>query len=150
MSLVTAALALAVVLALAGVLGELLEANLDQRASGQRSGRGHLRMAGERLSVEASGCSAEEASECCGHCEVAYGIDLHEEFLSSIGSGDMPGGGFGPNAIGWKELGSRLWKCSSCAAYLKRDHAFGYKSPKTSERRRGGSDNRALMLLLGE
>jgi hypothetical protein len=150
MSLVTAALALAVVLALAGVLWELLEANLDQRASGQRSGRGHPRMAGEGLSIEASGCSAEEASECCGRCEVAYGIDLHEEFLSSIGSGDMPGGGFGPNAIGWKELDSRFWRCSSCAAYLKRDDAFGYKLLKTSEGSRSSCDNRALMLLLGE
>ena len=44
-------------------------------------------MAGEGLSIETGSSAAQEARESCGQCEVAYGIGLHEEFLSSVGPG---------------------------------------------------------------
>ena len=51
-----------------------------------------FRVTGDRLSIETGSGAAEEAGECCGQCEVAYGVGLHEEFLSSVGPGVPPGG----------------------------------------------------------
>ena len=49
-------------------------------------------MTGDGLSIEARGCSAEETNKCSSECEVAYGIVLHEEFLSRFGlAGNSPG-----------------------------------------------------------
>jgi hypothetical protein len=85
--LIAAALAFAVVLSLAGVLGELL-AICSQRTGDDRRG---ARVTGERLSVETGGGAAEETGERCCHREIAYRAGFHEEFLSSVRSGDAPG-----------------------------------------------------------
>jgi hypothetical protein len=84
--LIAAALALAVVLSLAGVLGELL-AIVSQRTGDDRRG---ARVTGERLSVETGGGAAEKAGERCCDRETAYSAWFHEEFLSLVSSGDAP------------------------------------------------------------
>src|ERR1700733_4870170 len=85
--LVAAALALAIVLPLTGVLGEsrLLVGNQHARNSGRTCSA--LRVSGNRLGVETSSGAAEKPGESRGQCEVASGIGLHEESLSSVGSG---------------------------------------------------------------
>jgi hypothetical protein len=84
--LIAAALSFAVVLSLAGVLGELL-AICSQRTGDDRRG---ARVTGEWLSVETGGGAAEETGERCCHSEIAYCAGFHEEFLSSVRSGDAP------------------------------------------------------------
>jgi hypothetical protein len=83
---IAAALAFAVVLSLAGVLGELLAIG-SQRTGDDRRG---ARVTGERLSVETGGDAAEEAGERCCHSEIAYCAGFHKEFLSSVRSGNAP------------------------------------------------------------
>ena len=86
MLLVAAALALAIVLSLAGVLGERLFRDNHHAGDCRRAG-GCFRVIGNGLGVEASGGAAKDAGESRGQCEIANGIGLHEEFLSTVGSG---------------------------------------------------------------
>lgn len=88
-SLITAALTFAVVLAFAGMLGELFLRD-DHHSRNCRGTCSRFGMAGDRLSVKASGSAAEEADECRGQCKIAYGAGFHEVFLS-IGPGGVPG-----------------------------------------------------------
>jgi hypothetical protein len=48
-------------------------------------------MTGGGLCVEPGGGAAKEACESRGQCEVAYGIVTHQETLSSVDLGAMPG-----------------------------------------------------------
>ena len=74
-----AALALAIVLALAGVLGEVGVGIVlgNQHAGGGRcvGGRGGVVLG--RLSVQASSCAAEQPGKRSGECEGIYGMVLH-------------------------------------------------------------------------
>lgn len=80
MRLVAAALAFAIVLSLAGVLGKLLLRG-NHHTGDCRGACGCLRLAGNGLGVEARGRAAEEAGESGGQSEVAYSSGFHEEFL---------------------------------------------------------------------
>jgi hypothetical protein len=88
--LVAAALAFAIVLSLAGVLGKLLLRG-NHHTGDCRGACGCLRLAGTGLGVEARGRAAEEAGESGGQSEVAYCSGFHEEFLFSVGPGGVPG-----------------------------------------------------------
>ena len=82
MLLVAAALALAVVLTLAGVLGQVLL--IELQPSHQRMPRSWrlLREWPERgCALRRAVGAAEEAGESRGQSEVAYSVGLHEEFL---------------------------------------------------------------------
>jgi hypothetical protein len=74
-----AALALAIVLALARVLGEVgVRVVLgNQHAGGGRCAGGGGSVLRGRLSVQASGCAAEQTGKRSSECEGIYGMVLH-------------------------------------------------------------------------
>src|ERR1700721_4274614 len=69
---IAAALSLTVVLALAGVLRRGRRILCDQDTGVCGCTRSRVRMAGNRLSVEAGGSTAEQACECRGQSERTY------------------------------------------------------------------------------
>jgi hypothetical protein len=74
-----AALALAIVLALAGVLGGVgggVALGNQDTGVGRCAGGGVAVLLG-RLSVQASGCAAEQTGKRSGECEGICGMDLH-------------------------------------------------------------------------
>jgi hypothetical protein len=82
---IAAALALAVIFALAGMLGQVLIAGVLRGGAGeQKSVRADGAVRGYRLSVEASSGSTHQSGEGCGQCEVCNGGGLHKEFLSRM------------------------------------------------------------------
>jgi hypothetical protein len=82
---VAAALALAVVLTFAGVLGQVLLIGCNHDA-GEWGGTGsRFGVSGYGLCVETDGSAAEKASEGRGEDEVIYIVALHLDFLSSVG-----------------------------------------------------------------
>ena len=82
---VAAALALAVVLTLAGVLGQILLVGRDHD-TGECGGTGsRFGVSGYRLSVETDGSAAEKASKGRGENKVLYIVALHEISFSSVG-----------------------------------------------------------------
>src|ERR1700746_2461826 len=85
MLFVAAALALAIVLSFAGVLGQVLLIGC-YRDTGKRGGAGGgFRGSGNRWGVETGSGAAKKAGESRGQHEVVYIVALHEEFLSSVG-----------------------------------------------------------------
>src|ERR1700722_11274595 len=76
----TAALALAIVFALAGVLGEVgVRVVLgNQHAGGGRCAGGGSGVVLGRLSVQASSCASEQTGKRSGECEGICGMVLHE------------------------------------------------------------------------
>jgi hypothetical protein len=90
--LVAAALALAVVLTFAGVLGQVLLIGCNHD-TGEWGGTGsRFGVSGYRLSVETYGSAAEKAGEGRGEDEVVYIAALHKDFLSSVGHRIYAGG----------------------------------------------------------
>jgi hypothetical protein len=88
--LIAAALSLAIILALAGVLGEVLFGDHHHAGGGGRRTGCRVRVTGDRLSIETGGGAAEETGERCCQSEIAYCAGFHEEFLSSVRSGGAP------------------------------------------------------------
>jgi hypothetical protein len=90
--LVAAALALAVVLTFAGVLGQVLLIGCNHDTGEWRGTGSRFGVSGYRLSVETDGSAAEKASEGRGEDEVVYIVALHEISFLQLGIGSMPGG----------------------------------------------------------
>jgi len=91
---VAAALALAIILALAGVLrgsgGSLILCDEEQASVSWRSG-----VVASTLSIQTSGGPTEKSGKCGGEGEVVYGIDLHEKHLSWLGRAISCAGHYG-------------------------------------------------------
>jgi hypothetical protein len=82
---VAAALALAVVLTFAGVLGQVLLIGCDHDTGECRGTGSRFGVSGYRLSVETDGSAAEKASEGRGEDEMVNIVALHGDFLPSVG-----------------------------------------------------------------
>ena len=80
-----AALALAIVLSLAGVLGQVLLIGCYRYTDKCGRTGGRFRVPGNRLGVETGSGTAKKAGESRGQHEVVYIVARHEEFLSSVG-----------------------------------------------------------------
>jgi hypothetical protein len=88
---VAAALALAVVLTFAGVLGQVLLLGCNHDTGDWRGTGSGFGVSGHRLSVETDGRAAEKASEGRGEDEVVYIAALHEISFLQLGIGSMLG-----------------------------------------------------------
>jgi hypothetical protein len=122
---VAAALALAVVLTLAGVLGEVLVIGCNHD-TGEWGGTGsRFGVSGYRLSVETDGSAAEKASEGRGEDKVLYIVALHEISFLQLGIGSMPWNWLVLMPIARKSP-SNLHQFPFRAACLKLKEADGY------------------------
>jgi hypothetical protein len=84
MLFVATSLAFAVVLSLAGVLGQVLLISCHHDTGECRRTGVRFGVAGDWLGVESGSGSAEKACEGRGKDEVVYIVAFHKEFLSSM------------------------------------------------------------------
>jgi hypothetical protein len=121
---VAAALALAVVLALAGVLGSWGLVLRDK----EHAGVGRSAVLSGGLCVEASGRTAKKTSECGREGQVVCSVDFHWEHLSWLGRAVFAGRNDVVGSVGTEPLDAR-WGYTTCS---KRENGLGDKGYKFS------------------
>ena len=132
---VAAALALAVVLTFACVLRQVLVIGCYRNTSKCRGDGGHFGVSGNRLGVETGSRAAEKAGEGRGQDKVVYIVDLHEEFLSSVGHRTYAlGYWLLLAAVGLEESIRISTSASYLAACLKLREANGYIVSRVSQK----------------